>query len=191
MMPDPPLVSDTSFLLYNPGTEMADTVISLSGDVGSGLLIRNLTTGQRCAVRGLPASGLLDGEKLVLDSRRGQTYTMLGDKKTMAFAFHDEGYIRLAPCAPFVRAAEIHCTDGISEITSAGLFTKAMVGQYIYQDGWVKISEVINASHAILSRKATVTGSVSTPIVTMNEIRLESDDAVLTHLSIQSICYVR
>jgi len=89
--------------MYNPGTEAANTIIRLAGDVGDGMLIRNLTTGQRCRVIDLETNSLLEGQVLELDSHRGQTRTELGEHTEMAFPFHDEGYITLAPCTPFVR----------------------------------------------------------------------------------------
>jgi len=191
MMPAAPTISSTSFLMYNPGTENADTVIRLTGSVGSGLTVRNLTTGQRCRVTGLTASSLLTGEQLCLDSRCGQTYITGGTEDRLAFALHDEGYIRLAPCTPVVRNAEIVCTNGSNAVTSAGLFTQDMKGQYIYQSGWVKIADVTDATHATLSRNATVTGTVTTPIITMNEIELIGTDAALTGISIDYTSYVR
>ena len=50
MMPEAPSIASRSFLLYNPGTEVAHTIIRVAGDVGDGMLIRNLTTGQRCRI---------------------------------------------------------------------------------------------------------------------------------------------
>ena len=64
IMPPAPTVNSRSFLLYNPGTEAAHTVIRMAGDVGDGLLIRNLTTGQRCSVVNLESGSLLEGAYL-------------------------------------------------------------------------------------------------------------------------------
>ena len=58
MMPEAPGVASRRFLLYNPGTERAHTILRLAGNVGDGMLIRNLTTGQRCKVIGLTESSL-------------------------------------------------------------------------------------------------------------------------------------
>ena len=99
MTPPPPNVSSTSFLLYNPGTERAHTVFRIAGNVGNGMLIRNLTTGQRCKIVNPTDESLLPGAHLELDSRMGQTRIVLGDSRELAFAMHDEGYIELAPCA--------------------------------------------------------------------------------------------
>ncbi len=93
MMPPAPTVDSRSFLLYNPGTERAHTIIRLAGDVGEGLLIRNLTTRQRCRAQNLTASSLLPGAVLALDSEKGQTRIELGEDNSLAFPFHDEGYI--------------------------------------------------------------------------------------------------
>lgn len=191
MMPAVPTASSTSFLMYNPGTENADTLIRLSGNVGTGLTIRNLTTGQQCRIVGLQSSSLLTEEKLCLDSRRGSTFISLGTAERLAFAFHDEGYIRLAPCTPFIRNAAVTCTNNSNTITSDGLFSQSMKGQYIYQAGWVKISEVLDADHAIIARKATTSGVLTTPILTMNELELVSTDAALTSISIDYTAYVR
>ena len=76
MMPASPTVESRSFLMYNPGTEAAHTVIHVAGDVGSDMLIRNLTTGQRCRIVDLKADSLLEGQVLELDSARGQTRTV-------------------------------------------------------------------------------------------------------------------
>ena len=101
MTPTLPSASSTSFLLYNPGTERAHTVFRIAGNVGDGMLIRNLTTGQRCKVVNLTDEILLPGAHLELDSRMGQPRIALGDSCELAFAMHNEGYIELAPCTPF------------------------------------------------------------------------------------------
>lgn len=64
LMPPAPTVNSRFFLLYNPGTEAAHTVIRMAGDVGEGMLIRNLTTGQRCSVVNLESGSLLEGAYL-------------------------------------------------------------------------------------------------------------------------------
>lgn len=64
MMPPMPVASGGNFLIYNPGTEWAQTVIRVAGDAGEGILIRNLTTGQRCRVIDLKPDSLLEGAVL-------------------------------------------------------------------------------------------------------------------------------
>lgn len=74
MMPEAPSITSRSFLLYNPGTEAAHTFIRVAGEVGGGMLIRNLTTGQRCKIVDLKADSLLDGQVLELDSYPSTTW---------------------------------------------------------------------------------------------------------------------
>lgn len=64
MMPSAPVAAGGSFLIYNPGTERAQTVIRVTGDAGDGVLIRNLTTGQRCKIVDLRPGSLLEGAVL-------------------------------------------------------------------------------------------------------------------------------
>lgn len=182
MMPTPPSVSSTSFLLYNPGTERAHTVIRIAGNVGDGMLIRNLTTGQRCKIINLTNESLLPGAHLELDSRMGQTRIVLGDSRELAFAMHDEGYIELAPCTPFERSIAISHREDSNVITSEGLFLPHMAGQFLYLDGWKKIRQITDAHSAILSEKAASSGTTVAPIVTMNEIEISGENRTLTML---------
>lgn len=173
------------FLLYNPGTETGHTVFRVAGDVGAdGLLIRNLTTGQKCKVVNLKASSLLEGAYLELDSEKCQTSIVLGDESELAFPFHDEGYITLAPCLPFIRAIEVSHTAGSNMVTSDGAFAAHMEGQYLYIGGWKCIRQVTDGNNAILSEAVEITGTTQTPVVTMNEIEVTGGEG-LTHFEVE------
>lgn len=189
--PPPPSVSSTSFLLYNPGTERAHTVIRIAGNVGDGMLIRNFTTGQRCKIVNLTDESLLPGAHLELDSRMGQTRIALGDSSELAFAMHDEGYIELVPCIPFERSIAISHTENSNIVTSDGLFLPHMTGQFLYLDGWKKIRQITDAHSAILSDKATSSGTTAVPIVTMNEIEISGENLALTMLEVDYTPRVR
>ena len=191
MTPTPPSVSSTSFLLYNPGTERAHTVFRIAGNVGDGMLIRNLTTGQRCKIVNLTEESLLPGAHLELDSRMGQTRIALGDSRELAFAMHDEGYIELAPCTPFERSITISHTEDINIVTSEGFFLPHMTGQFLHLDGWKKIRQITDAHSAILSSKATSSGTTAVPIVTMNEIEISGENLALTMLEVDYTPRVR
>lgn len=191
MTPAPPSASGTSFLLYNPGTERAHTVFRVAGNVGDGMLIRNLTTDRRCKVVNLTDESLLPGAHLELDSRMGQTRIVLGDSRELAFAMHDEGYIELAPCTPFERSIAISHTEKSNIITSEGLFLPHMEGQFLYLDGWKKIRQITDAHSAILSEKATNSGTTFVPIVTMNEIEISGENLALTMLEVDYTPRVR
>ena len=191
MTPTPPNVSSTSFLLYNPGTERAHTVFRIAGNVGDGMLIRNLTTGQRCRIVNLTDESLLPGAHLELDSRMGQTRIVLGDSRELVFAMHDEGYIELAPCTPFERNIAISHTENSNIVTSEGVFLPHMEGQFLYLDGWKKIRQITDTHSAILSDKAASSGTTFVPIVTMNEIEISGENLALTTLKVDYTPRVR
>ena len=191
MTPTPPSVSSTSFLLYNPGTERAHTVFRIAGNVGDGMLIRNLTTGQRCKIVNLTEESLLPGAHLELDSRMGQTRIALGDSRELAFAMHDEGYIELAPCTPFERSIAISHTENSNSVTSEGVFLPHMEGQFLYLDGWKKIRQITDTHSAILSDKVASSGTTAVPIVTMNEIEISGENLALTMLEVEYTPRVR
>ena len=179
MMPEAPASGSSFFLLYNPGTETAHTVFRIAGDVGEdGLLIRNLTNGQKCKVVNLKASSLLEGAYLELDSEKCQTSIVLGDESELAFLFHDEGYIALSSCLPFVRSITVSHTAGSNMVTSDGAFAAHMEGQYLYIGGWKCIRQVTDGNNAILSEAVEITGTIQTPIVTMNEIEVTGGEGL-------------
>lgn len=120
----------------------------------------------------------------------GQTRTVLGDEMEMAFGFHDEGYIELAPCTPFVRSVIVSHTAGSNIISSQQEFLPHMEGQYIYIGGWLKIRQVTDSSTAIISQNAETSGATVTPVVTMNELAFEGDTE-LTKLEIDYTPRVR
>lgn len=185
MTPDTPTAGSSFFLLYNPGTEVGHTIFRIAGDVGEdGLLIRNLTTGQRCKVVNLKADSLLEGACLELDSEKCQTRIELGDEVELAFPFHDEGYITLAPCLPFVRSIEVSHVAGSNIVTSDGAFATHMEGQYLYIGGWKCIRQVTDSCTVILSASVESTGTTQTPVVTMNEIEVTGGEG-LTHFEVE------
>lgn len=179
MTPEIPTADSSFFLLYNPGTEVGHSIIRLTGDVGEeGVLIRNLTTGQKCKVVNLKASSLQQGACLELDSEKCQTRIVLGDEIELAFPFHDEGYITLAPCLPFVRSIAVSHTTGSNRVSSDGAFAPHMKGQYLYIDGWKCIRQVTDMNTAILSETVNSTGTSETPVVTMNEIEITGGEGL-------------
>ncbi len=135
----------------------------------------------------LKETSLLEGACLELDSRMGQTRIALGDDSKLAFSFHDEGYITLAPCTPLVRSVMISHTEGSNVVTADGAFQKHMKGQYLYLNGWKKISQVTDENTAVISQAAETSGNTVTPIVTMNEIKIQGDNAQLTRFEIEYV----
>ena len=187
MIPEASTADSSFFLLYNPGTETGHTIFRIAGDVGEdGLLIWNLTTGQRCKVVNLKADSLLEGACLELDSEKCQTRIALGDETELAFPFHDEGYITLAPCLPFVRSIAVSHTAGSNTVASDGAFVPRMKGQYLYLDGWKCVRQVTDANTAILSEAVNGTGATETPVVTMNEIEITGGEG-LTRFEVECV----
>ena len=78
MMPAEPELADRSFMLYNCGTERADTVINIAGTFADGLEIHNAANGTRCKIKDL--SGLTPGSYLQIDSAKGQCRVIIGDE---------------------------------------------------------------------------------------------------------------
>lgn len=186
-MPEAPAAGSSFFLLYNPGTEAGHTIFRIAGNVGDdGLLIRNLTTGQKCKVINLKDSSLLERACLELDSEKCQTRIALGEESELAFPFHDEGYITLAPCLPFVRSIAVSHTAGSNTVTSDGAFAPHMKGQHLFLDGWKCIRQVTDAKTAILSAPVNGTGATETPVVTMNEIEITGSEG-LTRFEVECV----
>ena len=109
----------------------------------------------------------------------------------MLFRSHDEGYITIAPCTPFIRDLQVNYTSGSNIITSDGGFMPHMVGQFVYLGGWKRIRLVSNANRAVISESMPDTGSADTPVVTMNEIEISGDGLDLTRFEIDYIPRVR
>ena len=109
----------------------------------------------------------------------------------MAFAFHDEGYITLAPCTPFVRSFPITYTAGSNIVTSLDTFQPTMAGQFICMDGWKRIQQINNEHTAVISASMSESGTAETPVVTMNEIEISGESIDLTAFEISYTPRVR
>lgn len=179
-MPTPP-TAPGDYLLYNPGTEMADTVITIAGTAPNGVIIENRTTGDICKFLTIPASP----DSLVIDSETGDVY-LGSDPDGHCFEAHDEGYIRLAPCTPYQRGVLIQHTEGSNYVSVAsGYVTKGMIGQYLLLGGtWYRIISVSGYNTLVLNRNVSTTGSDLCMIATMNEITITAEGAEFTTLDI-------
>ena len=192
MMPPAPALTDRQCLLYNCGTERAHTRIQLAGDVGEGLVIDNVTTGQQCRIVGLKADEIPPGAYIEADSFTGQVWLVMGEERELAFHYHDLGYIMLAPCTPFIRSMGMRYTAGERQIEADGAFLPHMAGQFVYLDNaWRKIHRVESAHIAHLTQPLTVTGWTDTPVAAMNEIWLRGENIDLTEFKIEYAPRVR
>lgn len=162
MPSEPNAGSLTYFLMYNPGTEYGHTVIRFAGEVGSrDFEIYNGATEEKCVLKsGLKTNG---SDYIEIDSKTGRVELVSGTERQLYFAFHDEGYIRLAPFTPIRRNIQVHTTAGSRVVTSsANAFDESMVGQYVYTgDGWKYIGSYISPKSVEVNSPATTTGSTT------------------------------
>lgn len=90
---------------YNPGTEMADVAVHITGNVGTGQTIKNETTGQAMKVIGLTAANT-SGKELIIDSLNGKSVMVnsaTGAFVSNGYIYHDGGFIQFAPCTPMYK----------------------------------------------------------------------------------------
>lgn len=195
MMPPSPTITDTSFLLYNCGTENANIRIRIAGDVGEGLTIHNAANNQTCKIIGLTTENTTKaGKWLEIDSETGRVQFGGAAGMKIDYQYHDDGYIQLAPCMPYKKSVTIGYSTGSRIITSSeGIFQEDMVGQYVYLNGaWRYIGRVDSETQAQINVDMTATGSEETAIVTMNRITLTGDSTFsLSKLEIEYTPYVR
>lgn len=187
--PAPNPSSLTNFLMYNPGTEYGHTIIRFSGRVGSkDLTIFNSATGDKCVLK----SGLVtpDDAYIEIDSKTGRMELVDGTERVLYFAFHDEGYIRLAPCMPVYRNVTVRTVANSKEIiASYSAFDESMLGQYIFIEGkWKYIGDFVSDKVIHTNTTSTSTASnIKTHIATMNYITVtKASDASITRF--EMIC---
>lgn len=194
-MPAPPDINNAnSFLLYNPGTEYGHTVIRFSGKVGSSdFVITNTTTGDKCVLKS--GLDLADGEYVEINSKTGRIELVKDGERTLYFAFHDEGYIRLAPCTPFYRNVYLNTSSGSKVVTGKyGTFNDSMVGQWVFvADKWRYIGSV--NSHCEIEVNTPIEKNLRNTrgdVVTMNYITIEkASDANVTLFEVDCRAEVR
>lgn len=88
-MPTAPTLASTEFLMYNPGTEYAHTVLKVSGNGNP--VFTNVTTGQVCRITGMTdANTTNQGKVLKLDSETGRC-ELLGSENSSAYTYSSVG----------------------------------------------------------------------------------------------------
>lgn len=172
------------YLLYNPGTEYADTTIRLAGTAPNGVSIENRTTGAVCKLLAIPSSP----DCLVIDSETCDVY-LESAPEDHYFEAHDEGYIRLAPCVPYQRDVLITFSSGSNKITfSQGAITEDNIGQYLLlENEWYRIIAVTDDETAVLNKNLIKSGADVVLVATMNEITITADGATFTTLDIDYV----
>ena len=177
-------------LLYNPGTERANVGIAFKGNCGDGITIRNKTTDQTCRYVGFETQ---QNEDLYTDGINGKT--MLREyyndeiiNSTIAFLYHDYGFIELEPAFPILRKLYVSYSGTL--VTSVNMLYQDdeerewYKGKYIFLgSNWYKIAECVNKNILLLTTNAGQ-GSETTDVVTMNEIEITgSQNTNITNIS--------
>jgi len=181
------ITENTSMLIYNGGSERAGVAIALAGNAGEGVTIRNKTTGQTAKfIAFTPEITDNNGKYIVSDSINGKTVLTDGSTSERSFAYHDYGFIELAPSYPVYRDVHISYAAGSSTISIIGKpLSDDTVGMYINVDGnWLKIIDQTDPSTIIVDGTIDSTNIEYSNIVTMNELEVELGvDASLSKLS--------
>lgn len=172
-MPAVPTTASRQFLVYNCGTEVADTMITLAGTAPNGMTITNRTNGNVCTLVSLPVTGTL-----TVDSRRG----LVLHNDAVAFNFHDDGYIRLEPYYPDITGIQAAWTSGSNQLTVSNMTpTAEWVGRYVLLGTeWVKIIYVSNQGVVTLQKNMGASGSGVTRLAVLNDIVIEGAGLSLT-----------
>lgn len=174
-----------TYLIYNPGTELCNTIIRVGGSAPNGLTISN-SNGDKCVITSLPTSGYLE-----INSDYGTVKLMPKDE--MAFEFHNDGFIRLSPCTPYDRDVVASFTAD-SNIVTLPTFSvnKSLVGKYIRLSGeWIRISSITSDGNIIIGKRMQSSGVEQTMIVSMNEQTLSGDNASLNKFEIDYVPLLR
>lgn len=176
MMPAEPTTADTSFLLYNCGTQPCATVFRLSGTAADGLTITNKTNGTKCELTSFPSTGYLE-----INSRLGSVSWVHGNVSELAFAYHTEGFVMQDPYMSYDEQIHVSCESGSTTATTDAPSAE-MIGKYIYVGGsWNKVTAV-SGNTITLENAVAATGDFVTPVVVMNEIEITGDNVTLTRL---------
>lgn len=182
-MPEAPDKETKDFLLYNCGTAPCDTTIRISGLVNDTVKIQNLTNSQTCTLiplegyERLPVDDNGAGAYLEIDSYYGYVKLLGLGSPTYAFAYHDDGFIRLEPARLEREGLRAATSKGSNVVAIAGIpLNSDYAGRYIWLDGgWHKILYVSlanGANNVVIDTNAASDGTVAAMIATLNRIQI-------------------
>ena len=136
------LTEQAVLYLHNGGTEPSKVAIEIAGDVGEGVLITNVTTGQKCSFVAQSKAITSDvGCYIVSDGLNGRTIQTNGSASMDASLYHDYGFIDLAPSTvPYKGNCVVK--KYTSQITTVDdkRFPDTCIGSRIFVDGtWFNV----------------------------------------------------
>lgn len=167
------LTNQTSFLLYNAGTERATVAIQIAGSA-KGVTIANSTTNQSCKFVGLSTG---ENQYVMSDGINGKTVLVdkAANKTELAFRFHDYGFIDLEPAFPIARDFGISYEEGSNKLTTNFEMYEDYQGKYILvRNEWHKIIEA-SGNKITQASALDANGNENTVIATMNELTVTPD----------------
>lgn len=162
--------------------------MAVAGNVGDqGLLLYNRTTKQRCKIINLTTEATADiGARLLVDATRGRVSIVRDGAETLAFAYHDEGYIQLEGAFPIARNLTFRYAASERKCTCDDLLYPEMEGWYVNLSGqWIRISKVVDAHTASVEYTFPHDSIEVSQVVRMNEIVLTSGGIQLPTLRFQ------
>lgn len=180
--------SQMDIILLNPGTERAKVSLVIAGQAGDGVTIYNKTTDQLCKY---VAFNTETNEYIYTDGFSGKTVLDNGSQRTLAFLYHDYGFIELEPSFPAKR--DIHASyDGTVVIATNMLYNDEYerewyTDKYIYLNGWFKIQECVDQhTLVVLPNNGTIPGNgdIQTTVCLMNELTIKpTQGSLITRLN--------
>lgn len=165
------LTSQTELVLCNQGTMTAPLGISIAGDVGSGVTIANRTTGQLCKIVALSKAVTTDVNKtLVIDPINGLTKLTGPSGTSIAFMYHNHGFLSLESSFPAIRDIYIEYHGGTS-LNVKNILTEDVIGKYIFvSNKWRKIVAQPDKHTLTVRESVENTGYEKTMIIPLNEL---------------------
>ena len=184
-MPSSDMKAVTEGLIYNPGTELGQSIIRFAGSTGSDdLVIHNVTTNDYCILKaGLesPENGYIE-----LNSKTGRVEKVTPTGRLLDFTFHGKGYIHFAPNVILADSVGISQTASSRTLKSSAAFSPDYVGKYVWIDnGWKYLGTYTSESYMDMNVNATATKNVRTKIATMNYLTItKAANANITQLDV-------
>lgn len=197
-MPDEPQAGDTSFDIYNPGTESCGLTIEISGSTDNPFRFYNETNGSKCEFGDLPTSTM----RVKIDGDTGYVSAYLaGSESTESgFAYHDKGVVKLTPNSMTDCGYHYSGTSGTLHMFEliGEMVTSRMIGAKIYIDSVVGAFTVTSVSTANNRVYCTATGLPTVPetgtctVQTLNHIVIqEKRDGAWTTPSTLTLTYIK
>lgn len=169
-----PLDNQFVWLANNAGDEVADTIVRIAGDVGNGVIMHNADTNQTCKAIGLTKANTTNvGRWLEIHSKTGECFLTDGINKSKAYYMHDNGYLKLVPSAPILRAVSIHYENNKITLPNTGWhqLSFAEKGSSVrINNDWARINTIESSTSAFVDKAYETAGDTVSDILRLNKI---------------------